>query len=70
MKFFLSLLALAVTTSSAKALTTQYTSDLEPYSNARAVAKLTDEEARLALVFIAGNSSEAQKRAFLRALVK
>ncbi|MCV6591386.1 MAG: hypothetical protein OIF48_00420 [Silicimonas sp.] len=70
MKALLPLLALAVMTSPAMALTTQYTSDLEPYSTARVVAKLTDEEARQAQIFIAGDSSEAEKRAFLRALAK
>ncbi len=70
MKVLVTLVALVATVSSASALTTQYTSELEPYSNTRDVANLSEEDVRLALDFISTNRSEGEKRAFIRELAK
>ena len=70
MKVLVTLVALVASVSSASALTTQYTSELEPYSNTRDVANLSEEDVRLALDFISTNRSEGEKRAFIRELAK
>ena len=68
MKAILAIVVLVASVSSATALTTKYTSELEPYTSAGKVATLSEDEVRLALNYIAGNRSEGEKRAFIRRL--
>ena len=70
MKTALAIAILVASVSSASALTTKYTSELEPYTTATKAASLSEDEVRLALTFISQNRSESEKRAFVRHLVK
>jgi hypothetical protein len=68
MKALVTLIALIASVSSASALTSKYTSELEPYASTSKVAKLTEYDVKLALSFISGNRTAAEKRAFIRTL--
>ena len=70
MKALFAIALLAASTTSATALTTKYTSELEPYTTATKAAALSEDDVRLALNFISGNRSESEKRAFVRRLGK
>ena len=70
MKAFVALFVLVASVSSASALTTKYTSELEPFSSALETATLTEEEVGLALTYISGDRADHEKRAFIRRLVK
>ena len=70
MKAFIAFFVLVASVSSASALTTKYTSELEPYSSAGETATLTEDEVRQALTFISGDRADHEKRAFIRRLVK
>ena len=70
MKTAFAIVLLVASVSSASALTTKYTSELEPYTTAGKAATLSEEQVRLALNFISSNRSENEKRTFIRYLVK
>ncbi len=70
MKAILAITVLVATASSASALTTKYTSELEPFSSAAEAAALTEDQVSLALTFIAGDRSDGEKRSFIRRLAK
>ena len=70
MKALVALVVLVASVSSAAALTTKYTSELEPYATAQETAALTEEEVSLALTYISGDRADHEKRAFIRRLVK
>ncbi len=70
MKALVTLIALVASVSTASALTSKYTSELEPYATTAKVAKLTEYDVKLALSFISGNRTDGEKRAFIRTLAK
>ena len=70
MKTAFAIALLVASVSSASALTTKYTSELEPYTTATKAAALSEDDVRLALTFISSNRPENEKRAFIRHLVK
>ncbi len=70
MKVLIALAALVASVTSASALTTKYTSELEPFSSPHETATLTEEEIGLALSYISSDRADHEKRAFIRRLVK
>ena len=70
MKLAFALVLLVASVSSASALTTKYTSELEPYTTASKAAALSEDKVRLALTVLSSNRPEREKRAFIRHLVK
>ena len=70
MKTAFALVLLVASVSSASALTTKYTSELEPYTTASKAAALSEDKVRLALTVLSSNRPEREKRAFIRHLVK
>ena len=68
MKTVLALFVLAASATSAAALTTKYTSELEPFSTAAEAASLSEDQVSLALNYIASDRSDGEKRAFIRRL--
>ena len=70
MKAFAIVIALVVPVTPALALTSKYTSELEPYASTAKVASLSEYEVKLALSYISGNRTDSEKRAFIRKLAK
>ena len=70
MKAFAIVIALVVPVAPALALTSKYTSELEPYASTAKVASLSEYEVKLALSYISGNRTDSEKRAFIRKLAK
>ena len=70
MKTAIAMALLVASVAPAAALTTKYTSELEPYTTATKAATLTEKEVSLALAYISSNRSENEKRVFIRHLVK
>ena len=70
MKTAFALVLLVASVSSASALTTKYTSELEPYTTASKAAALSEDKVRLALTVLSSDRPEREKRAFIRHLVK
>ena len=70
MKAFAIVIALVVPVAPALALTSKYTSELEPYASTAKVATLSEYQVKLALNYIKGDRTDAEKRAFIRTLAK
>ena len=70
MKAIIALVMIAASATSASALTSKYTSELEHYTSASKAAKLSEADVKLALTVISSDRSESEKRAYIRSLVK